>query len=120
MQPFSTFIQVFAHLLVFPEGVANRARAFIGPERVHAAESAQQWVLGTLIDIFTIHHGSWLKAFIAVALKTPNNIGACTISTWIANGTFISVHTAYSRVIQVVTHGAFATEGPVCVDTLTI
>lgn len=41
----------FAHLLVFPEGVANRACAFIGPERVHAAESTQQWILGTLIDI---------------------------------------------------------------------
>lgn len=41
----------FAHLLVFPEGIANRARAFIGPERVHAAESTQQWILGTLIDV---------------------------------------------------------------------
>lgn len=40
---------------------------------------------------FTIHHGSWLKAFIAIAFKTPNNIGACTISTWIANWTFISI-----------------------------
>lgn len=40
---------------------------------------------------FTIHHGPWLKAFIAVALKTPNNIGACTVSTWIADWTFISI-----------------------------
>lgn len=120
MEPFSTFIQIFAHLLVFPEGVANRARAFIGPEGVHAAESTQQWVLGTLIDIFTIHHRPWLKAFIAVAFKTPNNIGACTIPTWIANGAFISIHTAYSSIIQVVTHWAFTAKRPICIDTLTI
>lgn len=85
MQPFSTFIQVFAHLLVFSERVANRARAFIGPEGVHAAESTQQRVLGTLIDIFTSHHGPWLKAVIAMAFKTPNDVGAGTISTWIAD-----------------------------------
>lgn len=85
MQPFSTFIQVFAHLLVFPEGIANWARAFIGPEGVHAAESTQQWVLGTLIDIFTVHHGPWLETLIAVAFETPDNVGACPISTRVAN-----------------------------------
>lgn len=85
MQPFGTFVQVFAHLLVLPEGVADGARAFVGPEGVHAAESTQQRVLSTLVDIFTIHHGPWLKAFIAIAFKTPNNIGACTISTWITD-----------------------------------
>lgn len=41
----------FTHLLVFPEGVANWARAFVRPESVHAAEGAEQWVLGTLVDI---------------------------------------------------------------------
>lgn len=85
MQPFSALIQIFAHLLVLPEGVANRAGAFIGPKGVHATESTEQWVLGTFIDVFTVHHGSWLKAFVAIAFKTPNNIGACTISTRIAN-----------------------------------
>lgn len=85
METFSAFIQIFAHLLVFPEGVANWASAFVGPKGVHAAESTEQWVLGTLIDIFTIHHGTWLKPFIAVAFKTPNNIGARSISAWIAN-----------------------------------
>lgn len=53
METFSAFIQIFAHLLVFPEGVANWASAFVGPKGVHAAESTEQWVLGTLIDIWS-------------------------------------------------------------------
>lgn len=41
----------FAHLVVLPEGVANWTRALIGPEGVHAAESTEQRVLGTLVNI---------------------------------------------------------------------
>lgn len=120
MQPFHTLIQVFTHLLIFPEGIANGASAFIGPKGVHAAESTEQRILGTLVDIFTIHHGSWLKAFVAIAFKTPNRIGACPISTWIADGTLVSIHTAHSSVIQVVAHRTFTAKRPVGVDTLTI
>lgn len=42
---------------------------------------------------FTIHHWAWLKSFMTVAFKAANHISACTISTWVANWTFISICT---------------------------
>lgn len=42
---------------------------------------------------FTIHHWAWLKSFMTVAFKTANHISACTISTRVANWTFISICT---------------------------
>lgn len=50
--PLTVAFLTFTHLLVFPEGVANWARAFIRSESVHASESTEQRVLGTLVDVW--------------------------------------------------------------------
>lgn len=120
MKPLSAFIQIFTHLLVFPEGVANWACAFIGSKGVHAAESAEQRVLGTLVDVFTVHHGPRLKALIAIAFETPDHVGAGPVPTGITDRTLISVHTPDSTVIQIVAHRTLTSEGSVSVNALTV
>lgn len=120
VQPLGTLVQIFTHLLVFPEGVANWARAFIRSESVHASESTEQRVLGTLVDVFAVHHGPRLKAFIAGAFEAPDHVGARPVPAGVADGALVGVHTPDSSVIQVVAHWTLTSERSISVDALTI
>lgn len=84
MESLRAFIQIFTHLPILPQGIAGRASALVGSIRVDTAESTQQRILCTFIDILTGHHWAWLKPFITVTLKSTNHIGAGTIATRIS------------------------------------
>lgn len=114
--PLCTLILIFTHPPVFSQNVSNRALAFIGPIGIYTAEGAEQRILGTFIYIFTCHHWTRLESLLTGTFKTSNNILAGPVSTRIAHGAFISIHTLIP--FQNITKGTLAAIGAVCVDAL--
>lgn len=93
MFSFCTLILIFAHPPVFPQDVANRALAFVGPIGIYTPEGTEQRILGTLIYIFACHHWTRLKSLLTGTFESSNHILAGPISTRITHGTFIGIHT---------------------------
>lgn len=116
MFPLCTLILIFTHPPVFSQNVSNRALAFIGPIGIYTAEGTEQGILGTFIYIFTCHHWTRLESLLTGTFKTSNHILAGPVSTRIAHGAFISIHTLIP--FQNITKGTLAAIGAVCVDAL--
>lgn len=111
-----TLILIFTHPPVFSKNVSNRALAFIGPIGIYTAEGAEQRILGTFIYIFTCHHWTRLESLLTGTLKTSDHVLAGPVSTRIAHGALISIHTLIP--FQNITKGTLAAVGAVCVDAL--
>lgn len=116
VQTLCTLIQISAHSSVISEGVSRWTRALIGAKGVDAAEGTKQRIRCALINIFTCHHGPWLKALITGAFEASHHVGAGTIPTGVADGAFICIHTVDSCVVQVVPKGALAAEGAISIN----